>query len=191
MSNNRAHLSMPVEVQKVAPPSPQMRLPCNPLVFLPSSRTTAGPSGPPPEYQPLSRVASRARARTHPRVSTGTQFTHIYIHTHTNVEGKCFSAPFRLCLTRDALENQYRETRKQRQGVDSNLCAGSIPVPLPLLAVPFSRCVSLLLCIPLTLSQFLSSALYLPPFSLSLSLLLSPSSIRFPVPYSFFTCHRS
>jgi len=76
------------------------------------------------------------------------------------------------------VENQYRETRKQRQGVDSNLRAGSIPVPpllppSPVLLYPFSLFSSD--PPPLNpLTGFLSLSL-----SLSLSLFLQLSHILF------------
>lgn len=151
----------------------------------------AGPSDPHPDTNPLPSLGLlRARAHSPTRLYRHSVYTHIRTYIHTNAEGKCFSAPFRLCLARNAVENQYRETRKQRQGVDSNLCAGSIPVPLPLLAVPFSHCVSLLLCIPLTLSQFLSFSPSISPLSpflfLSFSLVNSVPRALF-----VFTCYRS
>jgi len=149
MSNNRAHLSPRCPCQRGgakggptfsanAPPSqPPRATPFSDVLHLFFARARPrGPSGPSIQvlthFPSLSRVISRAVARTH----TGARAVHerprTPLHLHVQREGKRSSAPCRLCLTRGAVENQYRETRKQRQGVDSNLRAGSIPVP-PLL----------------------------------------------------------
>lgn len=99
MSNNRAHLSTPawpVEVQKVAPPSPRARplraariTPWSWCLFLPRARRAPRT---PPGYQSasLSRAVPRARARTraHARIHapTGTGLTreHTYTHPHAH-----------------------------------------------------------------------------------------------------------
>lgn len=107
---------------------------------------------------------------------------HIYMraraHTHTSTQRRetfLGSVPS-LSSSRPALENQYRETRKQRQGVDSNLRAGSIPVP-PLLAV-LSLCIpsSLYPINPLASPSFLFSVFLSLSVSLFLYLFLAPTN---------------
>lgn len=106
----------PVEVQKVAPPSPRMRplrATRNPLVldfFLPRARPR-GPSGPPPRVPirfPLpdrfarlyTHTGARAHSRAHEYWVHIYRYRHRHKHKHTHTQGKRFSAPFRLCLAR-------------------------------------------------------------------------------------------
>lgn len=81
-------------------------------------------------------------------------------------------------LAGGTLENQYRETRKQRQGVDSNLCAGSIIVsPLLLLYRPYQPLRILLLILSTRLSglsfRFLFCLAFLTAFHATGTILLT------------------
>lgn len=157
MSNNRAHLSTPawpVEVQKVAPPSPRT----HPLraaritlwfwcLFLPRARGPPGPhlgTNPFPSPEPF-RARARARVHAHGRTRAPTHphhWTHARTHTHTYVhtEGFLGSVP---TLSNSRARWKINIGKPGSNGRAST--ATSVQAPSryhPYSSSPFSRCAS-------------------------------------------------
>lgn len=196
MSNNRAHLSTPVEVQKVAPPSPRTRRPYNPPgpgipSFLMYDRT--GPPNPHPEVStrfPLQGCASRARALVHPRACKRLVHAHTLTHIYTyKRRGEMFlgSVP--------SLSSSWRG--KSIQG-NQEAAAGRRQQPLcrlhPGTTTPTRRTLVARIPSPLHPVNPLMMPLFRSLFSLFLSLSLYPCLSLFnliPRVLFVFTCRRS